>query len=430
MSLAAELRAISCPGCGAGLPVLGGGRVTLHVCGFCGSALDAVEGYRVLRQFSGLRRPVSPFSIGMEGLLFGVTFRVIGTLGWREDHKARSWTWVDHLLFSPTHGYAWLTVADGHLTYTRRIRAATSPEWLSVTEVERAESPPRVFSGTEGYTYYETTEARITFAEGEFTWRPMVGDRVVSVSALSDLAMLTFAQGQTEREIERSVYLPGPETLAAFGATERLHPSGVHPLQPWHTGPNDDFMLRAAIGFMVLCVVAGLGLMTVSSSLLPGQTYSAADLPVEVPLQITRPHRLASVTVSGDVDNGWAFLELSLSDPTDAPVFVAGREIDHYSGYDSDGSWTEGRRVTSLLFRPDTSGTYLLEIDVAEAGLGEAAGGGPVPTLTVSAQEGMANSLWMFGAALVFGAVALWKGSGPFLHRRARWKGTDWTDED
>lgn len=430
MSLAADLRAISCRTCGAGLPVLGGGRVIMHICGYCGSALDAVDGYRVLRQFTGIQRPNSPFSIGMEGVLFGVTMRVIGTLGWKETDQGRWWTWVDHLLFSPTHGYAWLTVEDGHLVYSRRVRGAAQQTWMSVPQVETAESPPRAVCDGEGYTYYETSTAEITFAGGEFTALTMVGDRTVTISALSDRAMLQFVESDTEREVERSVYLPGPETLAAFGAMQSLAAGRVHPLQPWHAGPNDDFLIKAALGFMLLCVVLGLGLMTAGRSILPRQSFSAAELPLELPLEIATPGRLAGVTVSGDVNNGWAFVEVSLIDPENAPVFVAGREIAHYSGVDADGSWTEGNRETSLSFLPQTTGTYTLEIDVPEAGLGENTAGGPVPVLTVSAYEGGANALWMFGAAVVFAALALWKGSGPFLHRRARWRGTDWTDED
>lgn len=430
MTLAADLREISCPGCGAGLPVLGGGRVTTHVCGYCGSALDVDEGYRVLKQFTGLHRPTSPFSIGMEGTLSGVLYRVIGTLGLEERGAGRWWSWVDHLLYSPTHGYSWLTVEEGHLIWTRRLRGADAQVWLSVATVESAESAPRVYCGGEYLTYYETSTARITFAEGEFTWRPMVGDQTVTVSALSDRAMVHFVESQNEREVDQSVYLPGPETLAAFGAKESLSPDGVHPLKPWHSGPNDDFVVKGGLAFAALCVVLGLGLMANGRSILPQQSVAAATLPREVPLEITAPHRLVSVAVRGDVTDGWAFVEMSLTDPDGDPVFVTGREVGHYTGYDSDGGWTENQRTTTLHFRPETFGTYTMEIDVPEAGRGEDAGGGTVPDIVVSAVEGGANALWLFGAALIFGGVALWKGSGPHLHRRARWRGTDWTDED
>lgn len=430
MTLAAELRSIDCPNCGAGLSVLGGGRVTLHVCGYCGSALDAIEGYRVLRQFADLKRPASPFAIGMAGTLFGASYQVIGTLGWQESHRGVRWTWVDHLIFSPTHGYAWLTVELGHLIYTRRHRAATRPNWISPAQVESAKTKPEVYSDGQSYSYYETSTARITFAEGEFTWRPMVGDQTVTVSALSDRAMLHFVQGPTEREIDRSIYLPGRETLAAFGIAQPLTPADVHPLQPFRAGPNDGFLGMTGFGFMVLCLSLGIALMSGEESILSRQRIPAADLPVELSLPITATNRLASVTVSGKFDNSWAFVELSVTDPTNTPVFVAGREISYYSGTDSDGYWSEDNSETTLTFRPAIPGTYSVEIDVTETGSGEHISVGPTPILSVSAVQGGANAIWLFGAAFLFGTVALWTASGPYRHRLARWRGTDWTDED
>ncbi|MGQ0564523.1 MAG: DUF4178 domain-containing protein [Gemmobacter sp.] len=430
MTLAAELRQISCPGCGAGLPVLGGGRVTTHVCGYCGSALDAIEGYRVLRQFTGLHRPASPFSIGMEGRLSGVLYRVIGTLGLEERGAGRWWSWVDHLLYSPTHGYSWLSVEDGHLIWTRRLRGADAQAWLSVATVESADSAPSVYCAGESLTYYETSTATITFAEGEFTWRPMVGDKSTTVSALSDRAMVHFSEGRNEREVDRSVYLPGPETLAAFGVKEPLTPGAVHPLQPWHPDPNDDFLVKGGVAFAVISVILALWMMSGGRQILPQNSFGAANMPRELPLEVTEPYRLVTVDVRGDVTDGWAFVEMAVNDPEGEPVFVTGREIGHYRGYDGDGSWTEDKRSTTLHFRPETAGTYTIEFDVPEAGEGENVSGGPVPNLYVSAREGGANALWLFAAALIFGGIALWKGIGPHLHRRARWRGTDWTDED
>ena len=39
-----------------------------------------------------------------------VPFTVIGTIAWVEYYAQRSWHWVDHQVYSPTHGYGWLTV--------------------------------------------------------------------------------------------------------------------------------------------------------------------------------------------------------------------------------------------------------------------------------------------------------------------------------
>ena len=75
------LRAIQCPACGAGLDVLGGGRVAVMVCPYCTTELDAVQNFAALRKFDGLKRPNTPFRIGMEGEIAGVRHQIIGILG-------------------------------------------------------------------------------------------------------------------------------------------------------------------------------------------------------------------------------------------------------------------------------------------------------------------------------------------------------------
>ena len=108
-----DVKRINCTQCGAGLNVLGGGRVRAHVCGYCGAEMDTQDNYKVLQQFKDMQRPSTPFEIGMEGEIDGVKMIIIGTIGKRESHFGRSWNWVDHQVFSPTHGYGWLTWENG-----------------------------------------------------------------------------------------------------------------------------------------------------------------------------------------------------------------------------------------------------------------------------------------------------------------------------
>ncbi len=293
MTRSTAVSVISCPTCGAGLDVLGGGRVITHICGYCGTELDALDSYRALRRFADLPRPGSLFGIGMTGRVAGVEYTVIGTLGVSDGAS-----WAEHLLFSPTHGYAWLSVEDGHLIWTRRYRKAVA--WMSVTQVETSEHPPEVRSEGETYRYYETSHSRISHAEGEFTWRPAIGDRAVTVSALSDRHMLHFTETGAEREVERSAYLPQAETLAAFGL-EPLRRVGVHPLQPHVAGPHDGFLTRMALGFAAVSAVLSLVFLSLSGTpVLRPVTLTTAQLPAELPVEIDRPGKLAHVVMLGE----------------------------------------------------------------------------------------------------------------------------------
>ncbi|KIC20290.1 DUF4178 domain-containing protein [Leisingera sp. ANG-Vp] len=438
MSLSAELKAVDCTSCGAGLDILGGGRVTVHICPYCGTELDALDNYRAVRKFNDIQRPVSPFEIGMTGTLFGAEYTVIGTLQHEERWGVRTWIWVDHQLYSPTHGYAWLTIEDRHLVFTRRFRR---PVWMSADWVERAEYRPKVHANDRTFQYYDTSTSQITFAEGEFTWSPVKGQQTTTVSALADDAMLGFAQTGSEREAWLSQYLPVKDAEAGFGIKTGLKPYTVHPLQQFKTGPNYWFVCTASAICAFLCLMIGITLSSPrGETVLKRQVVQVEQMPVELPFEITDPGWLARLDLKGDTRNSWAYVEVELTDPEDEPVFQAGRTVEYYQGRDKDGSWSEGDNQASLTFRPEMAGTYTLSVEIGESGLWSPnftyAGSDTsqfrpaLGELTVSVESGLSTGRWLFLLAAVFGALSAQAVFRLWWHRKQRWSGSDWVDED
>ena len=121
--------------------------------------------------------------------------------------------------FSPTHGHAYLTVENGRLIFTRNYHKEASPDWRSSEVMDRVENRTVVQSNYERFEYCDTSTSKIYLAEGELELRPSIGDQVTKVSLLPDQSMLGFFSTATEREVERSTYLPQREMLDAFGKT-------------------------------------------------------------------------------------------------------------------------------------------------------------------------------------------------------------------
>ena len=429
MTLAAQTHTINCTACGAGLDVLGGGRVTTHICGYCGAALDAVHGYKVLREYSGMSRPDTPFALGMQAEIEGVAFTIIGTLGWEERWQGQVWTWVDHQLFSPTHGYAWMSVEEGHLVFTRKYRGPVSPGFITPAQVERAESRPTARAGGARYRYYETSTALITFAEGEFTWMPRIGDTATAVSLLGDRTMLSFQQSATEREVEVSSYLP-PQTYLDFGAELPPGRSRNHPLMPYKALNTQPFFWRSALLMGVLALLLGFVLSTMPGTLVARvQDIPVTTLPQEVPFTITDTERLTKVRVNTNVSNSWAYMDIAVTGPDDQPVFEAGREVGYYHGRDADGRWTEGSTRTTLLFHAPAPGDYTVELEVSEAGtwLRE---GAALTVVGVEVFEGESSGKWLFMLAAIFAVVPTLFLLRRMLALRRKWSGSDWVDEE
>jgi hypothetical protein len=425
-----EVAAVSCPSCGAGLMALGGGRVVLQVCAHCGAAMDAVDNYRLLKTFADRHRPQTPFQLGAKGRIDGVDWTVIGVLGWHETWAGQSWNWVDHQLYSPTHGYAWLTLENGHLILTRAWRGPLGPNWITPQAVERAETPPTIRARDRTYTYYETSDAGITYAEGEFSSVAMVGDRVQSLCFLSQDEMLTLTQSGVEREVELSSWPPQAETWASFGLTPPAKPWRVHPLQPYRPWREERFL--GMTGLVVACasLVLGLFLLSQGERVKPVTQPGTNPLAFEAEIPITRTLGLTRLVVETDLYNAWSGIEVEVTDPNDTPVFQVAREVGYYQGVEGGDSWSEGDQTLSISFRPEVAGDYRISLDVPEGGRGEGSEGSPISNLRFTAYEGQAATFWMW---LVFAVSLPIAGLTPlrsWLHDKARWRGTDWSDED
>ncbi|OIQ43840.1 MAG: hypothetical protein BM558_10230 [Roseobacter sp. MedPE-SW] len=434
MSLNPELKTINCTACGAGLDILGGGRVTTHICGYCGTALDALDSYKALVKFNILDRPETPIQIGAAGQIYGVTYTVIGLLEHEEVWRGRSWKWVDHQIFSPTHGYAWLTLEDGHLTFSRRYRKPV--DWLSKTIVNRADTRPQVRAGQEVFKYYDTSTSSVTYAEGEFTWAPRKGVKTTTITAMSDRAMLGFSTTNREREIYHTVYLE-PARIVGFDLPVGFKPRGVHALKTMKASANAGFLTLAGLGSMVLCMILGMALSLQNGQRAETrQRFSVTELPVTVPFEVRQIGRLTRIDLQGNGRNSWHYLSVELEDPEGEVLFESGRTVEYYNGRDDEGSWSEGSNKASLAFFPPMAGTYSLTLDLEESGYWApnvnraASPQRQMSLMDLHIRNGVSSGFWLLLLGLAFGCIGGLPMVRRYLHNRARWRDSDWVDED
>lgn len=422
---AAGLKSINCTSCGAGLSVLGGGRVLSQVCGYCGAVLDAQDNYKVLDSIGKRNHPDSPVQIGMTLHVDGVEFTVIGTLGMVEKYRGREWRWVEHQIFSPTHGYLWLNLEDGNLTVTRKVRDYDMRHWLSPSTVERAETPPKRSYGGVNYRYYETSTAQIDFMEGEFNWIPKLREQVEVVSLLGPDAMVELVKSPREREVEITRLLPRAEAARDLGVEEAAFgPAKRHPLEPYKPLRDEGFLRKV---FMFTAVAAALmGLFFATSSgreVLATPAVSIAQMPQSFQFEIKNASQLARVEFATTFQNQWASLAAELRGP-DGEILLAGeRTVSFYSGREGGENWSEGSRQQSFRFHPPEEGVYTVTMEYLE---GEAATGSVVLRIF----EGKPTGFWGFALAALAGLGWLFVKGRSAMHQKRRFAGSDWTDED
>lgn len=423
-----QVHSFNCTQCGAGQDLLGGGRVRVHVCSYCGSELDVQEDFRVIAQFRDMVRPDTPFDLGMEGTLWGVNFTVIGTIGWIEQYGGRVWTWTDHQIFSPTHGYGWLTVEDGHITYSRKTRDVPSPAGVSDSRIESSEHRPTVEMGGRTFRYYGSGNARPTFIEGAFNYVPSMNDRIRYVSLVCGHRMLDIVESDGEREYEIIELPDRSEILSSFGLDPARVPSpaGVHVLDEIDRSPLQLFVRNVSIGAGVASIVLAFAFWALGTTVVRTERLPTSRA-ISVPFEITRGDRLTNVEIWADASNSWAWFEAELLDAEGEAVAAFERGVEYYFGREGGESWSEGSQSVGTKVKLE-AGHYTLELTPA-GGEVDWANGRLAQQMQVTISEGHTNPWWLIGCGLLLiGLGGAFLGQRA-LHNRQRWAGSDWSDD-
>ena len=411
-----KLSSIRCTACGAPLTLHGGGHKILTLnCEYCGAVMDAQHDFAVLAQFNNQHRPECPLSIGMQGKLKGVDFTIIGMIAWYAEGE-----WVDLLLYSPTHGYAWLSYEQGHFTFTRRIRELMPANmWAQSTK-----SP--IYFRDQRFLYWERYEAEITYVAGELTWLAKVGDKTWQAEAIHPPLLLSAEKTAEESELYLSEYLPIAMVYSSFRLTDKPPiPDSVHPAQPY-AAATARAISKVSLGFAAFALLATLLIWL----LFGGKVVFQETLPLggkqaqqTHEFTITKPQQLVRLDMQTTLANAWLYAELTLNH-ADKAVYTLGKEVSYYEGYEDGESWSEGSRSATALFKVPEAGRYTLELETPEGGVGDNDTSNTLPqgAMTLTIREGFVGKRYFLGLLLLAGMAALWYPLARWRFEQKRWQ--------
>lgn len=362
MSNAAKTTSLDCRSCAAPLPVLGGHQVRSITCGYCGAVMDAHDEFKVLAKYQQVSRPETPFEIGKVGIIKGVGFTVIGVVRYGYQDKWGRYEWVSSQLFSPTHGYAWITLNEGHVVFTRSVRELPSPALPTGTTPKKSSISLR----GEKFRFYEGFEASITFVEGELTWLASLGDKVQVAEYIAPPKAFEYEQSEGELSYALSEYLDPKEVMEAFKLTSLPKRKKIHPAQPFKTSAFGQAIANTSYWFLILSAVALVFIMIIGGGQKVAETQLrlTPGLITQLPFAFDRPNQLLYVRIATNLNNSWTYVEATIVDDTGETVSALGREIGYYSGYSGGESWTEGSRDSTATIKLPRAGSYALEIEV------------------------------------------------------------------
>jgi hypothetical protein len=446
---------LACPHCNGSLELRAPDQTLRVACPFC-NTLVSVEGGTLSIIAKQAKKPTLAIALGTKGTFLDGELTVIGYVARSAYVDGSWWPFDEYLLYAPSVGFRWLVCSDGHWSYVQPVATGAVSVGLDAKY------------GGVSFKRFQNAELRVDSVLGEFYWRVQAGERVRSDDYIAPPAMLSLEATKDEQNWSLSTYLTTKDVDKAFGKSMGLaSPVGVGPNQPYAVGIGKVTALVTAAFFAVgigkcasapaseklrqhFSVPMNAGKATpvsaVDPSLAPAIDSSLAPVidPTEpaAPPAPTPPAgsdaapaepagdvkfsdkfqldggKNVVFDLSSDVNNNWVYATLDLVNDATGSVVSIDKTIEYYSGYDSDGSWTEGSTTADEVIGAVEAGTYVLRVESQHGGLGSV-------DLEVAIHQGVFRWLWFWVflgvLAIPFGFV----GMHAYSFRKRRWENSN-----
>lgn len=416
-----ETLQLKCPQCGAAIS-LHSKKTKAVGCSNCGSLFDA-KTIQLLHSIENPQRyaPLGFLKLGLTGTIEGNVYQIIGRIRYRS--TLREWDPEDSCY----------TVGDW-----------TSDEWSLVGEsgdmifiyedqdgYELCESfvPPLPGIPEEGddffslhagerYRIQEYGNASAVFFEGEFSWQPALGDRVLTAEygrsgATYSVERRLNEAGETE-EVEFFESKPISRlTLAeTFGIREEIERLKREESRLREAKRMGKFFLVAAGILLFLSLAVGASGKRVFQETIPLSALNDDEGYLTQPFPLNKVGQVHNLQLKVDIpDNSEAWAAVELLEDDESPVNEFEGDFWRESGVDDEGSWSESDTVSNNYFRLEEPGQYQIRIIGSP---GQTSG-----NVSVSVLEGITLSRFFLLAgfvSLLYGVGILWRKSlNPFL---------------
>jgi hypothetical protein len=364
-----KVKSFSCPACGASVTVKYAGFSMSATCDSCHSVIDTSNNnYAILSRYFAKTKQYNPvIPLGTRGKLENKTWEVIGYMV-RCDASSL-WYWFEYLLFNPYYGYRWLVSDQGHWMLVKTIKQKP----YVVSAAKSLSGREYAEYGKDHYKLFNRGEARVVYVMGEFYWRVVVDSRVIATDYIAPPHMLSREKDDSEIVWSHATYITRTDVEKAFNlkstvATLPLTYS-VGACQP---SAADEAWKKIRLLWPLFATILTCACFYFTSTALNLQAtvYNGNYTPFVKTTDTTIPvfsldknKANVVVKVQAQVENSWFYLGGELVNDETGETFPFENDIEFYSGYDSDGYWSEGSNTKEAFIPSVPAGKYYINFD-------------------------------------------------------------------
>ncbi|HSR97333.1 MAG TPA: DUF4178 domain-containing protein [Kofleriaceae bacterium] len=422
---------LACPNCNGSLELRAPDQTLRIACPYCGSLVN-VEGGALQIIAQQAKKPELAIPLGATGKFLDGEMTVIGFVGRSAYLDDMWWPFEEYLLYAPAVGFRWLVCSDGHWSYVQPVATGAVSTGVGARYDD-------VY-----FKRFQNAVLRVDSVLGELYWRVQTGERVNAEDYIAPPAMLSREVSADEQNWSLSTYMTRDQVCAAFGKPLKLLPTiGVAPNQPYGGGIGKVWALVTAAFFAVgiaKCASAPDRQQLHQSFSVPKAAAApAATDPLAAGSAASEPAgtvmfsekfqleggRNVAFELRAPLNNNWLYAALDLVNDDTGSVVSIDKSIEYYSGYDSDGSWSEGSRSADGVIGPVQAGTYVLRVEAQQGGTGDGLSASGAVDLDVTIRQGVFRAAWFwmfFGILMIPFAIVSWHAAG---FRKRRWENSN-----
>jgi hypothetical protein len=361
------VRALNCPQCGSAITLRALGQAVSVVCASCHAILDAKDpNLQILQKFEKITSS-DPLLIplGTRGKIRGTDYEAVGFERRTIIVEGIRYSWHEYVLFNPYKGFRYLSEYQGHWNDVAVCKEQPVVDTRFGTPLEAN------YLG-EIYRHFQTADATTDFVLGEFPWEVRVGEHASVTDLVHPPRMLSMENTSGEVSWSLGEYLEGKDVWKAFRlAGDPPEAVGVFENQPSPVGANVKalWLVFGILALAMLLLMIGVEAMAKRETVFV-QTYQVNPGPqIGEPSFVTSSFDLSGktssveVTTYADVRNNWIYLNYALINQDTGEAWDFGREVSYYYGYDSDGRWSEGGQMNTVVVPSVPPGHYYLRIE-------------------------------------------------------------------
>lgn len=353
-----------CESCGANLEVSAPGYSSLIVCPKCLSSIDITHPLpKLIEKYEGALKYTPEIPLGSFGVIKGIKWKVIGFMV-RKD-LTYDFSWSEYLLFNPYHGFRFLLDIDSYYSLGQALDYPVLQKLGKTTDIQIPEYK-------NNFRLYNRGRAEVIYVVGEFYWQAQIGDRVSMEDFISPPYVLSVEKIETEVSNSVSEFIEHSEIKKAFA-----HVPGLTLTTPWKASanqPNPYQKNYAAImktwSVSVTAIVVVFFFFLISKKELPVTSFNLEDGDfnntqkefISPAFDLPDSYGNIELKLDSNVSNHWLSANVSLINEVTGEDYTAETGVEYYSGYDDEGSWSEGSMYSSHLLSGIPGGKYHAEI--------------------------------------------------------------------